>query len=240
MTETTKLTGAALVAEYNRIATILGEPTVSRFSMLAKGQKRLAQIQERLAAVQETLGTVAEYGTAPADSHAAFNAENLEKMLEPLTGESGIPNFLRREQPAAVAVVEVVAVVPATPAAELDAAVPPTLAEQGVSEIAATHGEVTAAFVAAAEAAPVNQPAPVKKRGGSRPGSQWGLETMVEQMARYNGLADEAIALGLKFRRLGGPQGKSTFANRGDGDRAIAKVTAAIAEAKAKVTEPAS
>lgn len=158
--------------------------------------------------------------------------------------DSGIPEFLRRdsEAPRQVAVVDlydnsVVAVVPAaeaTPAAELDAAVPPTLAEEVVEAI---RGDA-AAFIAAAAEAPVNQPVapktkkarvaptgPKKGTGGTGPGG----ETLKQQQDRYNTLAAEARGLGLRAKHH-----TSTFERHTDGERIIAKLQAAVDEAKAK------
>ncbi len=58
-------------------------------------------------------------------------------------------------------------------------------------------------------------------------------ETMVQQMKRYNELADYANSIGVPARRLGGPAGDKTFATYDAGQRAIEKLTSKIKEHEA-------
>jgi len=51
--------------------------------------------------------------------------------------------------------------------------------------------------------------------------------TLKMQMELYNALVDEAVAKGLKFRRLGEKNG-TTFATRAQGEKAIAKIRQAL------------
>jgi|GEM_PF-5355316 len=75
----------------------------------------------------------------------------------------------------------------------------------------------------------VQEAQPAKRRGRAIPEGR--TMTMAQQMAYYNELVDQAIAKGLKFRRLGGPNGTSTFATYAMGEAAITKITEALTEA---------
>lgn len=81
----TKLTGKALVAEYNRVAKILGEPPVKRFMTSGAGQRRLAALQKRLAAdpvAQQVNDSHFAMPSGPLAADAAATDEYLAKLAE--------------------------------------------------------------------------------------------------------------------------------------------------------------
>lgn len=253
------LSGPELITKYNELATAVGRPTVTRFATLTKGRARLERMLAELEIDQaaQELGAMDAGDPAPVlteseveqlveqsnteaqqtDAYLATLAEQADDGTAPEGDDDGIPHFLRREpvastvaeQEQAALVADGVSPYPTTPAAELDAAVPLTLAEQAVEAI---QGGDAAAFIAAAAEAPVNQPKPTRKQGGGGKagvGTGPGGETLKAQQERYNQLATEARSLGLKAKHH-----TSTFERHADGERVIAKLQAQVNEAKAK------